>query len=66
MGVAKPKNSPQSMRVWPGLRLMGAGGKTQRLWQLSDPRVPPQPQPAVLRRAADGHLGALADGHKLE
>ena len=24
-----------------------------------------QPQPAVLRRAADGHLGALADGHEL-
>ena len=22
-----PQNSPQSMRVWPGLRLMGAGGK---------------------------------------
>ena len=35
------------------------------LRQLSDPRVPPQPQPAVLRRAADGHLGALADGHEL-
>ena len=35
------------------------------LRQLSDPRAPPQPQPAVLRRAADGHLGALADGHKL-
>ena len=28
-------------------------------------RAPPQPEPAVLRRAADGHLGALADGHKL-
>ena len=22
-----PQNSPQSMRVWPGLRLIGAGGK---------------------------------------
>ena len=33
------------------------------LRQLSDPGAPPQPQPAVLRRAADGHLGALADGH---
>ena len=35
------------------------------LRQLSDPCAPPQPQPAVLRRAADGHLGALANGHKL-
>ena len=35
------------------------------LRQLSDPGAPPQPQPAVLRRAADGHLGALANGHKL-
>ena len=33
------------------------------LRQLSDPGAPPQP--AVLRRAADGHLGALADGHEL-
>ena len=35
------------------------------LRQLSDPGAPPQPQPAVLRRAADGHLGALAGGHEL-
>ena len=34
------------------------------LRQLSDPGAPPQPQPAVLRRAADGHLGALG-GHEL-
>ena len=25
--TATPQNSPQSMRVWPGLRLIGAGGK---------------------------------------
>ena len=25
-----PQNSPQSMRVWPGLRLIGAGGKTPK------------------------------------
>ena len=35
------------------------------LRQLSDPGAPPQPQPAVLRRTADGHLGALAGGHEL-
>ena len=29
------------------------------LRQLSDPGAPPQSQPAALRRAADGHLGAL-------
>ena len=26
-GCTAPQNSPQSMRVWPGLRLIGAGGK---------------------------------------
>ena len=26
-GCSQAQNSPQSMRVWPGLRLMGAGGK---------------------------------------
>ena len=25
--IDSPQNSPQSMRVWPGLRLIGAGGK---------------------------------------
>ena len=27
---AVPTNAPQTMRVWPGLRLIGAGGKVQR------------------------------------
>ena len=35
------------------------------LRQLSDPGAPPPPQPAVLRRGADSHLGALAGGHEL-
>ena len=26
-GCSQTQNSPRSMRVWPGLRLMGAGGK---------------------------------------
>ena len=27
---AVPTNAPQTMRVWPGLRLIGAGGKVQK------------------------------------
>ena len=27
---AVPTNAPQTMRIWPGLRLIGAGGKVQK------------------------------------
>ena len=77
MGVAKPRqNSPQSMRVWPGLRLIGAGGKIPKGVFVAVAEVEPDGHPdapprylaqvktaaEALHRAAAGAGGAAPPG----
>ena len=53
-GCTATQNSPQSMRVWPGLRLIGAGGKIPKgsLWLQELPQL----RAAVGGRAVVGNL----------
>ena len=54
LGASQVEYKPRAQRLAPAQHLV-------LLRQLLDPGAPPQPQ----RRAADGHLGALAGGHEL-
>ena len=64
---AVPTNAPQTMRVWPGLRLIGAGGKVQKGTFLTVEAVEGGPSPpgerAMLRGAgaAEAHSAMQRD-----